>query len=385
MSDEVMLNLGDNGGPVITRATDPVISPQPYVAPADFAAQYPTPLDPTEILRLCEEVAVWNAIPEVRTQLSAHTWREMTSLAYTSGSTYIAFADGACPEEYTHDGVNKTITLKDIGAKKSLSVRDIMHSRAVAGANWNGINTLVGPAGSAGLPGQDGTTFTREYVASVKEKEMTLATTLVLNGWDRLLIQGNSNSNSLEFDGLENWATNQSVTFHTNDNSASGTFSAASFDRFLSERCAGATHIFGHPAAIQEMLAGYFALGFNGSQVVNFTSGDRVTPGYNFASFVNTGIGRLQVVADKNFRRNASGSTTFQSDLWVLRMTHNGEPLIYKATQIPLSVQDLAPGCTAVSFIIWSATALILKAACFQSKYVSQYTGRIATTCTVLG
>ena len=36
----------------VFRATDPVILPQPYASPADFAAQYPTPLDPTEIIAM---------------------------------------------------------------------------------------------------------------------------------------------------------------------------------------------------------------------------------------------------------------------------------------------------------------------------------------------
>ena len=45
---------------MVTKATDPVITPQPYVAPTDFAAQYPQPLDPTEILTLCEEIGVLN-------------------------------------------------------------------------------------------------------------------------------------------------------------------------------------------------------------------------------------------------------------------------------------------------------------------------------------
>ena len=41
----------------IQRTTDPVILPQPYASPADFSAQYPTPLDPTELIAMCEEVS----------------------------------------------------------------------------------------------------------------------------------------------------------------------------------------------------------------------------------------------------------------------------------------------------------------------------------------
>jgi hypothetical protein len=143
--------------------------------------------------------------------------------------------------------------------------------------------------------------------------------------------------------------------------------------------------LFGHPQAIQELLSAYFSLGFQGSQVVNFSDGNRITPGYNFAGFVNTGVGRLAVVADNNFRRNASGATTFQADIWAMRMTHNGEPLVYKLTQIPFGLNDLTPGCTAISFQVWAATALVIKACCAQGKYTSQFSGRIASTCTAIG
>ena len=134
------------------------------------------------------------------------------------------------------------------------------------------------------------TTMMLETVADVKAKEIALAGALVLNQINRLIVEGDSSGNSLEFDGIETWQTNQSVSFHTNDNSASGSFSAAGFDRFLSESCAKPTHVFGHPQAIQEMMSAYFQLGFQGSQVVNFTDGSRLTPGFNFSSVVNTGI-----------------------------------------------------------------------------------------------
>jgi len=372
----------------ISKTTDPVILPQPYASPADFAAQYPTPLDPTEIIDMCEEVSMIMAIPQEGTALKQQTWRELSSLAFTSGSAYLAFADGECPEEYTHDGSNTTITLKNVGAKKSLSISDIMHSQAIAGANWHGINTLVGglPA-SEGLPGgADLATFQKEYVAGVKAKEIRLAMTLVINGTDALLVNGDSSGNTLEFDGFETWQTNQSVTFHTNDTSTSGSFSAAGFDRFLSESCAKPTHVFGHPQAIQEMLSAYFQLGFAGSQVVNVADGNRITPGFNFAGFVNTGIGRLTVVSDNNFARAAAGTTTFSASLWAMRMVHNGTPFVYRSVQIPLALKDLTPGCTAVSFEVWEKSALVIKNACAHGAYTSVFTGRTGiTTCAVIG
>ena len=390
---EPVLNLGDEGakafvaGAQVNRMDDPTLNPQ-YTQPTDFTAQYPQPLDPTEIMRLCEEITLWQFLPEKRTALNAETWREMDELAFTSGTNYLSFPDGYCPEAYAHAGHNTTIDHMNIGAKKNLSIRDIMHSTAVASLPMGAINTLVGGAAAGqGMPGgNDIGTFQREVVRGVKEKEVRLAMTLVMNGWDNLLIQGNSDDHPLEFDGFENWATHQSCTMHTNINTASGTFSATSFDRFLSESCAKPTALIGHPATIQEMLLGYFTLGFQGSQIVNHNDGGRLVPGFNFASFVNTGVGRLQVVADANFTRGTPGGSTtqFLADIWAMRMTHNGEPLVYKSTQIPLSYQDLAPGCTAVAFEIWAATALIIKNCCMQGKWTSLFTGRVVSTCTLI-
>lgn len=385
---EKVLNLGE-GAEVektfVSRATDPVITPN-YVLPGDFAAQYPTPLDPTEFLAMCEEVTLLQAIPETRTALKQHTWREIDTLQFTGTSTQLTFQDGYCPEEYEHAGDNTTVTLKNLGVKKNLGISDIMHSAAVAAAGWNGINQLIGgfPSGE-GLPGaSDLATFQREMVADLKEKEVRLGTTLLLNGWDHLLVDGDSAGNSFEFDGIEQWQTNMSCNFHTRasaDISASGTFSAATFDRFLSESCAKPTALMGHPTAIQELMSAYFQLGFAGSQVINPSNGNRITPGYNFASTVNTGIGPLVVIADSNFTRTNAGAT-FWADIWAMRMNHNGEPLVYRITQIPLALKDLIPGCTAISFEIWVKTALVIKMCCAHGQYRSLFTGRIATTCT---
>lgn len=386
LEGEKILNPSENSA-FVARATDPLVVN--VGTPADFSAQFPTPLDPTEILALCEEVTLLQAIPEKRTGLKQETWREMTSLAFTSGSAYIAFTDGACPEEYTHNGANQTVDLKNLGAKKSLTISDIMHSAAVR-AGGSGIEALLGGyAAGQGLPGaSDLATFGREAVADVKEKELRLGMTLVLNGEDRLLAVGSATARPLEFDGIETWVTSANGA-HTNSvtgQDASGTFSAQNFDRWLSEGCAKPTALAGHPAAIQEVMSAYFQLGFQGSQVINVASGDRIVPGFNFGGFVNTGIGRLQVVADSNFTRTASGTNSFSSKVYALRMTHNGEPLVYRSTQIPLSMIDLAPGCTAISFEVWKKTALLVKAMCAQGVYsFGSYTGRVISQCTQIG
>lgn len=379
---EKVLDLA-NGGAYVQQATDPVVSN--VATPADFAAQYPTPLDTTEIISMCEEISVWQAIPEHRTGLKEELWREMDVLTFTSGSQYIAFADGACPEEYKHDGDNVSVDLMNIGAKKSLTISDIMHSNASRLAGY-GIGALNG-----GFPSSEGTpggfnaaTFQQEAVADLKEKEVRLAMTLVMNGWDRLLVAGDQDTYPLEFDGIEKWEVGRSCTFHTNDTSTTGTFDGPTFDRFLSESCAKPQVIFGHPTAIQEMATAYFDMG---EQVINYPGpGDRITPGFNFSGFVNTAVGRLGVVSDINFARTAyGGGTMFMSHLYPLRMRHNGVDLVYKITQIPLALTDLARGCTAISFEVWAKTALVIRQCCAQSDYTGFFTGKIATTCTVIG
>jgi hypothetical protein len=257
-----------------------------------------------------------------------------------------------------------------------------MHSAAVAAAGWNGINQLVGGfASNAGLPGAAGEgTFLNQMIGDLKAKEMTLAGTLVMNGWDKLLVTGDKDSNALEFDGIENYVTSGNGA-RASVVDASGTFSAASFDRFLAEGCAMPTDLFGHPQAIQELMSGYFALGGVAVQNINFQNGNRITPGFNFGGEVNTGVGTLRVHADRNFTKTALTASTYQSDIFALRMVHNGLPLVYKQTQIPLAFKDLAPGCTAISFQIWAKTALVIKALCAQARYKTVFTGRSVTSC----
>lgn len=394
MNGETVLNLG--GGVersfqagVVQRSTDPLFPIAP-TTPIDFAAQFPQPLDTTEIVAMCEEISLWKFLPEKQTALKAETWRELNELAFNSGSSYISFADGACPEAFYHDGDNSTTTLKNIGAYKSLTISDILHSAAVSamsvGPYGVGINRLLGGfAFGEGMPGgYDQGTFLAESVSDLKAKEMVLAATLVLNGWDRLLVAGNAGSNSLEFSGLETLVTSANGA-HANDltgQNASGTFTSVAFDRYLSEGCAKPTHLVGHPQAVQELMSAYFEKGFQGSQVIYHPDGNRLVPGYNFAGEVNTAIGPLKVIADRNITKTAAGTNSFRSAIYALRMVHNGEPLVYKATQIPFSFRDLVPGCTAIQFEIWAKTALIVKAMCAQGLYTwGTWTGRSVTTC----
>lgn len=391
VTGEKMLNVAE---PEVQKSTDPV-NPFPTETakilntPLDFAAQFPQPLNPTEVIAMCEEVSLLQAILDVPTGLQSVTWRELNELAFASGSTSIAFADGYCPEEYYHDGDNTTTVLKNIGAKKSLTISDIMHSMAVLGAGM-GIHSLLGGfAGSSGMPGgADAASAGREGIASLKEKEIKLGMALVLNSEDRLLAVGSATARPLEFSGIETLVTAANGAHSNSAADSSGTFSADNFDRWLAEACAKPTHLFGHPMAIQNLLSSYFQLGFAGSQIINQSSGDRLVPGFNFAGFVNTSVGRLTVVSDNNFTKGAASATgEFTSNIYALRMTHNGEPLVYRNTQIPLSLVDLAPGCTSIAFEIWKKTALIVKAMCAQGVYRSvKFTGRASvTTCTSIG
>ena len=388
---EIVLNLGEGTEQgFVSKATDPVVSN--VSTPGDFTAQYPTPLDTTELLAMCEEVNMLRYIPDTQTGLKVFTYREMNELAFHSGSSYIGFADGACPEEYEHDGDNTTVTLKNIGAKKSLTISDIMHSRAVAGMSMGGfgvgISALNGPfASGEGFPGVAGTnTMNLQSIADLKAKEMALAATMILNGEDRLLAVGDATTNVLEWDGIENLFTTALGSHGNASTEYSGTFTAVNFDRFLGEMCAKPDVIFGHSTAIQELMSAYLQWGWQGSQAISTVGpGDRLVPGVNFAGQVNTGRGRMDVVADDYFTRTASGATTFQSNLYVARMNHNGKPLLFRATQIPLAFKDLAPGCTAISFQLWKKSVLVSKARCTTGIYKSLFSGRVSTTCARIG
>lgn len=376
-----------NGGAFVSRGTDPVFPIAPST-PIDFAAQFPQPLDTDELVAMCEELSLWRALPEVPTSLKAETWRELNELAFTSGSSYISFADGSCPEAFYHDGDNSTINLKNIGAYKSLTISDIMHSAAVSamsvGRQGVGINRLVGGfAFGEGSPGSSGApSFIAEAVSDLKAKEMVTAGTLVLNGWDKLLVNGNAGSNALEFSGLETLVTAaQGAHVNATGTNLSGSFAAIDFDRYLSEGCATPTLLAGHTQAVQELLSAYFTLGFQGSQVIYNNNGSRMVPGYNFAGEVNTSRGTLKVVADRNFTKTTTSTGQFMSNIYALRMNHNGMPLVYKTTQIPLAFRDLVPGCTAIQFEIWAKTALVVKALCAQGYFRHEFVGRAVTTC----
>lgn len=388
-----ILNLGEpapdaqKGEAFVAKATDPNIAPTPYASPADYSAVYPINLiGNTEIMAMCEEISTIQALPEVVSDLKAETWRELNSLAFTSGSAYISFADGDCPNEFTANGANTTISLKHLGAKKTISESDLLHSRAMAQQSMGSISTMTGPmAAGSGMPGgSDATSFQRQQIADIKAREALKAAVLVANGYDNLLVKGNATTNSLEFDGLETQITAANGA-HNNATSPSGTFAAATYDRFLAASCAKPTHIFGHPQAVQEMLSGYFQLGFAGSQVVQFDNNNRITPGLNYAGFVNTGIGRKPVVADVNFTRNDAGSGTFNSNLYGIRQSHNGDDLVYRRTQIPMQLKDLVPGCTAISFQVYCTSALIVKHKCAHSVFSAKFTGNITTTCPRVG
>lgn len=387
---ERVLDLGGASNPaLIERSADPLVNFGAPLTPIDFAAQFPTPLDTTEIIAMCEEVTVLNWLMTLNesTGLKETTWQELNELAFTSGSSYISFNGdvGECPEEYKHDGDPTTVALKWVGAKKTLGISDIMHSAASRAAGY-GIRALNGPTlGSEMMPGA-GTqsTMLMETVADLKEKEVKLGMTLVLNGLDNLMVNGDHTQDSLQFDGIVKQLSGTDVHY----SSVSGSFSANSFDRFLSEGCAKPQVLVGAPQAIQELLMGYLSLGFQGAQIVSINEGsqggNRIVPGFNFASAVNTGIGRLPVVADTNFSRTDSGGGKFSASIYGLRMTHNGAKMVYPITQIPVSMNDLTPGCTTIAFQIIAKLALIIKHKCAHHRYTTEFTGKIVTTCPVI-
>src|SRR5690606_18173317 len=122
-------------------------------------------------------------------------------------------------EEYTHDGENKTITRRYIGAKKSLTNEEIRHSIAVSRINGLGISQLSTQLGGV------------QQVIGVKEKEIKLQEILTLQNWDRALVKGNRATNALGFDGIETQVTAANGA-RTNSNTT-GAFDIEAFDNFL--------------------------------------------------------------------------------------------------------------------------------------------------------
>ena len=330
-------------GGLQTRDTDPMF-PGGVPTPPDYTNEFGIAIDTTEILALCEEVGLYNALPEIVRGTKQESWRELTQLDFASGCASIGFPAGDCPEDSVHHtDTGGPINLKHIGVRKTLTESDILDSAAsiVAGA---GVNRIVGAFNDQGLPGElDTASLLSATIGDVREKELRLAMVLTLNGWDDLLVNGDS-SNPLEFDGITNLITAVNGA-RACGSGMTGTFSAANFDRFLAAGCAHPQAILGHPAALQEIAMGYMNLGY---QFVAYGDNANVTPGFHFANQIMTGIGPVALIGDTRFPRQDLGGGLFRTIVYPVRLTHNGEPLIYKRTQIALAAKDLTPGCSAV-------------------------------------
>lgn len=376
--------LSNLGSQVEKTVTDPVVLLQPYTQPTDYTGQYPQPLDPTEILTQCEEISVWRALPEVVTPFNADQWREMSTLDFATATGLTNdgfFQKGGCPDRITASGSNKTITRMYLGAQQSLSFEDIQHSAAVAAITGLGIQRLL----TATVGGPDVISVVRD----AKAKEIRKQEILVLNNWDLALVKGNSAVNTLAFDGIETQVT---VANGARGNvNTTGAFDIETFDNFLAIGCARPTHLFGHPAALRVVKEGYLSLGATAGaqpiqQVIMTRGADGgVVPGLFLADEVFTAVGKLTLVPDFRFTTTAVGANAFQSSIYALRVYHNGEPIIYKSTQTPLVFKDLVPGCTAISFMVYTVSALVIKHMCAQAVFSSHFTGVASSGCVVVG
>lgn len=382
VDEATVAEMMEKAGLVEKTQTDPVVLLQPYTQPADFTAQYPQPLDPTEILTECEEISVYRALPEVVTPFNADQWREMTDVDFATATGLTNdgfFSKGGCPDRITASGENKTITRMYIGASQTLSYEDIQHSAAVAAIRGLGIQQLM----THTVGGPD----VIDVVRDAKAKEIRKQEIIVLNNWDLALVKGDSSVNALAFDGIETQVTSANGARVNTDNT--GTFDIEEFDNFLVAGCARPTHLFGHPKALEAIKKGYLALGAVGGspvqQVVLTRGADGgVVPGMTLADEVHTSIGRLILVPDFRFTTTQVGDHIFNSNVYALRMRHNGEPLVYKSTQTPLVFKDLSPGCTAISFIVYAVTALVIKHMCAQAVWTSNFPGVVGTGCDIV-
>lgn len=370
-------------GMVEKTVTDPVVLLQPYAQPADFTAQYPQPLDPTEILTECEEINVWRALEEKVTPFNADQWREMTDIdfATSTGLTNDGFfLKGGCPDRITATGANISITRKYIGAQQTLSFEDIQHSAAVASIRGLGISRLM----THTVGGPD----VIDVVRDAKAKEIKKQEILVLNNWDLALVKGSIAVNSLAFDGIETQVTAAGGARVNAD--STGTFDIEEFDNFLVAGCARPTHLFGHPKALEAVKKGYLSLGATGGtqpiqQIVLQNNDGNVVPGIVLADKVNTSIGPITLVPDFRFTTTQVADHAFVSNVYALRVRHGGEAIVYKSTQTPLVFKDLQPGCTAISFMVYAVTSLVIRHMCAQAVWTSQFVGRTGEGCTIVG
>lgn len=379
----------DNGGAYVGEplrektVNDPVTLLVPYTQPGDFAAQYPQPLDPTEILTECEEINVWRALEEVVTPFNADQWREMTDIDFATATGLLNdgfFEKGGCPDRITASGGNITVTRRFIGAQQTLSYEDIQHSAAVAAIRGLGISRLM----THTVGGPD----VIDVVRDAKAKEIRKQEIITLNLWDLALVKGNNVVNSLAFDGMETQVTAAGGARVNADNT--GTFNIEEFDNFIVAGCARPTHAFGHPKALEAIKKGYLSLGATGGtqpiqQIVLQNNNGKVIPGVTLADTVNTTAGPLQLVPDFRFTAAQVADHSFSSTVFLLRVRHNGEPLVYKSTQTPLVFKDLSPGCTAISFMVYAVTSLVIKHMCAQAAFTSQFAGVVGEGCTIVG
>lgn len=364
------------------RSEDPMF-PGGVPTPGDFLAEFPIPLDTTELITMCDETTLWRSLPEVTDDRNVVSWRELNELDFVSGCDEIAFQKGDCPNDFEHDGDNLSVALKHIGAEKSLTDSDILASRWSIGRGY-GMRELVGgfgPGENGQRPGEgDVASFIRGNIADLREKEMRLASVLTMNGWDDLLVNGDATGNPLEFNGLVNYVTADNGA-HANGGTTTGTFSQSHFDQFVASGCAYPDMLVGHPTALLAIANAYFQAG---TQTIFYDRNERITPGFSFGNEIMTAFGALRLVADRRFPVTNNGDGTITSTVYPLLSRHNGENLVYKQTQIPLSFKDLAPGCTAIKFIIWAVTCLVVKAMCAQSLYTARFSGIVDDSCSTI-
>jgi hypothetical protein len=142
--------------------------------------------------------------------------------------------------------------------------------------------------------------------------------------------------------------------------------------------------------ALRSIKLGYLQLGAASTQgpimqVLITKDGNQIVPGFVMADMIDTSVGRLTLVPDFRFTALQVQPDRIHSTVYPLRVYHNGEPIVYKSTQTPLSFKDLAPGCTAISFMVYAVTALTIKHMCAHKAYTANWPGVIGPCCDIVG
>lgn len=289
--------------------------------------------------------ARWAAKAVTNAQLSA-VYTVLTEIAFGGEATDPFFAEGLCPPsiEYTK--------VQDSKVKKHYGVEGGLTNAAIA--------AMAGMCNAQGIDNQ---------IMSEEERQLTVLEIAFRNAEDWAIINGNSTTNPLAFDGLaqEVTAANGSLVL----NLAGADLSKADIDNIIAIqmlRGIRPTAIVSNPMMINHILELYYT----GNVTV-----DRQNNPYSFVQIPSV-AGMIDLVGDVHVGVayvGAPGETVndYTSTVYILTEEHNGVALLYMDYLIPESILpngvfSNGTRCTSTTYGIYAVGTLVSRANVAQAK-----------------